>query len=233
MCEIVCRICMIQQENMIDIFQYNMGNDAANAFLMRFCNVMIVQGDGLPSKICVKCLRCLKTTYKFKKQCEQTDFILRQKVQEQHALKQEKADINLGMHKQPESNENENKSIYQNSCDNFYPTYTQTNPEQTPIQQNEESIKVIANIIKEPNLKKTKARKNATCPVCYQKFVCYEDYQVHVQKHNGDIEKPYKCKACGKSYLCASLLNRHLFTHTNTKLYECSVCKKDLIILLT
>lgn len=130
------------------------------------------------------------------------------------------------MHKQPESNENENKSIYQNSCDNFYPTYTQTNPEQTPIQQNEESIKVIANIIKEPNLKKTKARKNATCPVCYQKFECYEDYQVHVQKHNGDIEKPYKCKACGKSYLCASLLNRHLFTHTNTKLYECSVCKK-------
>lgn len=47
MCEIVCRICMIQQENMIDIFQYNMGNDAANAFLMRFCNVMVKNSNTL------------------------------------------------------------------------------------------------------------------------------------------------------------------------------------------
>lgn len=41
MSEAVCRICMIKQEDMIDLFQYNMGNDVATAFLMRLCDIQV------------------------------------------------------------------------------------------------------------------------------------------------------------------------------------------------
>lgn len=45
--------------------------------------------------------------------------------------------------------------------------------------------------------------------------------------HDGkDIEKPYKCETCSKSFACPSRLNRHMVSHATGRSYQCEECDR-------
>ncbi|XP_067456477.1 zinc finger protein 271-like [Thunnus thynnus] len=72
----------------------------------------------------------------------------------------------------------------------------------------------------EPKLKKRRhRRKNHTNN---------EDNSTKLKIHNNTDtgEKSLKCGTCGKSFMCKSILHRHLRVHTGDRPYPCNTCEK-------
>ncbi|KAK5647324.1 hypothetical protein RI129_002216 [Pyrocoelia pectoralis] len=79
----VCRLCLEKNQphkkmsNIFEVKQNPLLNDLSS-MIMACASVQIINGDGLPSTICNKCLAKLNVAWQFKLQCENSDAKLRQ-----------------------------------------------------------------------------------------------------------------------------------------------------------
>ncbi|CAG9833861.1 unnamed protein product [Diabrotica balteata] len=72
----ICRLCMNKEDQLISIYQ----NDDAvplNLKILACLAVEVIEGDGLPDKLCCPCKYQLEKSYNFRKKCENSDLRLR------------------------------------------------------------------------------------------------------------------------------------------------------------
>ncbi|PIO26989.1 hypothetical protein AB205_0114910, partial [Aquarana catesbeiana] len=62
------------------------------------------------------------------------------------------------------------------------------------------------------------------CPLCPKTYTQRSTLTKHLRTHTG--HRPYRCTVCGKSFIQNSDLVKHHRTHTGEKPYSCSICDK-------
>lgn len=76
----VCRICLEKNGKLLPIFD-SIKPPHFSILIMACASVQVVQGDGMPTYICQKCISKLNIAFQFKSQCESSDAKLRQHLQ--------------------------------------------------------------------------------------------------------------------------------------------------------
>ncbi|KAF5271752.1 hypothetical protein FQA39_LY08075 [Lamprigera yunnana] len=69
--------------------------------------------------------------------------------------------------------------------------------------------------------------KPFACPHegCEARYTIRPDLKDHIRKVH-TRERPFKCSACGKSFLTGSVYYQHRLIHTNDRRYGCDICDK-------
>ncbi|KAL3276980.1 hypothetical protein HHI36_012342 [Cryptolaemus montrouzieri] len=73
----ICRTCLLEKTPLKSLFNACLPN-----MLMSCASIQVIEGDGLPNQICVQCLQMVNRAYTFKQQCEKSDVVLRQYLNE-------------------------------------------------------------------------------------------------------------------------------------------------------
>lgn len=71
---------------------------------------------------------------------------------------------------------------------------------------------------------KTVHKNFLPCPYCNKSFAFKKSLNRHVFTHSG--EKPYNCLVCDKAFGRNSHLQQHMQIHNKNKLFECSLCER-------
>ncbi|KAK6642296.1 hypothetical protein RUM44_014019 [Polyplax serrata] len=84
--EKICRLCLLEKTSMLRIFTKKKRNNTAPLpiRIMSCASLEVYQGDGLPTKICPKCLWSVNQAYTFREQCDAANTRLQKYV---HRLK--------------------------------------------------------------------------------------------------------------------------------------------------
>jgi hypothetical protein len=78
----ICRVCLSESEQMYSIYselyevQTEVDVPCVYEILISISSIKVQADDGLPSMICVKCIDMAHTSFKFQKQCNQSQIIL-------------------------------------------------------------------------------------------------------------------------------------------------------------
>ncbi|OQR68694.1 hypothetical protein BIW11_12744 [Tropilaelaps mercedesae] len=78
------------------------------------------------------------------------------------------------------------------------------------------------------HLKQTHADQLPQCEICNRRFAFETILRQHLEeKHSQDVTgQRDECKHCGKTFSDKDRLQAHLFVHTGTKQFECSICSR-------
>ncbi|KAK2863400.1 hypothetical protein Q5P01_002933 [Channa striata] len=67
--------------------------------------------------------------------------------------------------------------------------------------------------------------KTHTCNICGRFFICAVALKRHVKLHSG--ERPFKCDMCHKAYVSKSSLLAHRWKHVEDKPHKCDICHRS------
>ena len=65
-------------------------------------------------------------------------------------------------------------------------------------------------------------KRDKKCPFCEEEFYNLTTFRCHVNRHTD--HRPYPCEICGKAFLAARHLKKHLAVHTLP--HQCHLCEK-------
>ncbi|KXJ72318.1 hypothetical protein RP20_CCG018361 [Aedes albopictus] len=82
----ICRTCLSETESLISMFEDDDQQNSISAIISACSNMKIKRNDGLPDKVCKKCLQLARNSFAFKQQCDIAYRTLRS-LAEQYNLK--------------------------------------------------------------------------------------------------------------------------------------------------
>lgn len=207
----------------------------------------MTEDDGLPDQICAICASTLDLAMNFRKQCEDSDKLLRNKITLSHLndVKEEissiKDEISYGNNVSPNIEEYFDHNYTEHSLlhsplkeeqstfdDGNISDLSEDNPfmklvaYESRVRVKKLTKKLNNNNSFESTGLKVKNRACKQCPSCGKRFLKSSSLNKHVLKHN--LEKPYKCGICSKDFDYIEKLKEHLQTHDNEN--PCEVCGK-------
>ncbi|GLV41349.1 uncharacterized protein CBL_06579 [Carabus blaptoides fortunei] len=252
----ICRSCLIESQEMRSLFS---SEEISGRFLpvsemlMACAAVQVRTGDGLPMMLCLQCIHQLNNAYKFKQQCENADYNLRQKLLCNSEL-YIKSSENDGLNKleitnlKPGVREATYELHYQNnksleeknevSCYRNISSDIQVSDEYEKNATNfdEESIveRRTCNNREKPKLnvysstivfKKDREKSKSNMKQCPH---CLKTFRktanLTLHVKTHTGEKSHCCNICQKRFIQASSLTRHLRIHTGDRPFACNLC---------
>ncbi|XP_062562513.1 zinc finger protein 12-like [Armigeres subalbatus] len=235
----ICRFCL-SEDNCVEILDDGMVNTALEKAI-DFIVSKVDENDGLPNKICQKCVKCVVEFAELEQRCQEAYEVLI-KVSEQ-AVESQDCDQIL----REDDLEEDGITVEALEMDD----------------DNDESLGDIIDIgkeeliepdtVEEPEaLRSQTQRKVKVCPICGKSvsqlskhLPMHSDVKRHVcsfcskqfahdttlRKHINSIHlklKKYQCKQCQESFTDPSSLRYHNTTkHQNTKNFTCTICNKS------
>lgn len=65
------------------------------------------------------------------------------------------------------------------------------------------------------------------CKICNKTFASFTGYSTHERVHHSQSSNLWECSICGKKFSCQSRLQIHERQHSDTRSFQCLVCKKS------
>ncbi|XP_057665944.1 zinc finger protein 420-like isoform X1 [Diorhabda carinulata] len=199
----ICRCCMCENENMLNMFEQKSEDEAEDSttllsdMLVACASIEVSSGDGLPNKLCKGCEEKLKSAYEFRKLCQKSDSTLKDLTQDTKKGIRQEEDIVV----QPDLHD-----------DVFV--------------EDEDNVPLLERGVKR---KRGRPRKkdveNLTCQFCNIVLQTKKGLRIHLRSHAG--EKIQQCLFCDAKYSRTNHLLRHINTHNKPGLiHSCESCDK-------
>ncbi|XP_001656839.2 zinc finger protein 28 [Aedes aegypti] len=231
----VCRFCL-SEDNCEDIIRNGMVNECLEKAI-DFIVSKVDESDGLPNKICRKCLTCVIEFAELEARCQEVYEVLQQ-VSDQAINSQNCEEISI-----ENAIVEDTKSIQglDTIADNDEPpedTYINAEKliesaiieESTASQHSEDTLYLTENNLiespctEEQSVMKAQTRKKGkNCPIC-GKFV--SQLSKHLPMHS-DVKR-HACSFCNKQFAHDTTLRKHINSvHLKLKRYQCQHCQES------
>ncbi|GAB0098130.1 hypothetical protein DMENIID0001_138330 [Sergentomyia squamirostris] len=237
----ICRVCC-EEGILMSVFKVHISKK-----LMACASIQVWQNDGLPAKICTKCVAKLHIAFQFRKLCEKSDARLR-KCLASKPLAQTQADNIQNNQISPEQLvytacpgielasagqfENVQHTVQTISYEGNEHSYAQTGVHyQTFSLSSGQIIETVAPTDDNQCPEKTEKQpvkheqdSGVQCQVCNKNIVSAKKLSRHMMIHSG--EKPYECKFCLKRFSHSGNYKVHLRMHNDERPYQCTMCSR-------
>ncbi|XP_026462182.1 zinc finger protein 583-like [Ctenocephalides felis] len=185
--ENVCRACLCNNE----CDMKTLLDDKLSYIYSLTTSIELNENDGLPHKVCKKCVAQLESVLEFREQCIRNDVTLRQQVIN---VKQEIPDYPLELKlEEPEANLDSN-NISDDSADDreeYDPSYEVKKQPKKRLRKS---------VCKKTNTRyKAREKFKLECHICSRKMKTNLGLEAHLRKHEG--KKPYYCATCIESLI--------------------------------
>ncbi|XP_041564440.1 zinc finger protein 333 isoform X3 [Drosophila elegans] len=203
----ICRVCLINNETMVNIFDAKHESGISIANVISKCTGYKVElEDRLPKSICESCL-----------QDAQNAFDIIDTYERSHQIFSFFIDVRKVKRESPHSNCSEEGTIEKEE------SHGENGKGED--NDNDDGLDDNSNYVpssKDGNSKSVDGHR-LNCPQC-TKNIHKRSLKRHLRTHIQD--RPYKCSQCSKSYTSHSQLKLHLKTHSGERAFKCSVCSK-------
>lgn len=254
----ICRICLekgVVPHKLTPIFDPIKPPHFPN-LIMACAQVEVVQGDGLPTLICNKCIARLNVAFQFKQECEDSDAKLREYFNSVQPLPAapDFTGFALDIKKDPLPFDDQQIQQQPPQEQEMQPqVQVQLPPEETiqTVQITQEIIEAtneeLNNLkdessVKEEEFAEIKTDNNSTINITKKEPSKKKQCKQHQCDTCGKVfrtkpglihhirihtgERPYLCHLCNKRFINGGHLHTHMRTHTGEKNHVCCSCSK-------
>ncbi|XP_044729129.1 gastrula zinc finger protein XlCGF26.1-like [Chrysoperla carnea] len=231
----ICRTCLSQAQ--LESIYFDDTEFSVVNMLMAIADVEISDTDNLPSKICTSCIKTLNLAFRFKKQCEEAEYKLKEFLNTYKILNRSTDDVE---HVEVISSVKEEETFanylhvdhFESTNDLIFPQLTDTDvivESFVGIYEDEKDENSCQKIVEEcediqtsnethkQNEEKAEEKhiRMKECSVC-KKLINAKHLKEHMQGVHS-IEKSLQCKECDKKFSFRSNFIRHVQLHAGVR----------------
>lgn len=224
----VCRLCW--NRNAVREIYKNNANLAENEIkdnlleeIQFSLNIMCVDTEGYPNKLCEKCYQKTKQFYTFKLFCIEADNNLKEIMNKKYSDSPLEND-NILVEVKLESMDEFSDSLYASDCD------AKSMKEHTSKLISSKSKRKV-NRTSIAKITKKKKRTSTYCNICRIDYEDEDQFSIHNEKFHGILtDGSYKCFGCDKTFQSRKTRIGHEIKSCKglTNGYQCSVCDRYL-----
>ncbi|PSN57727.1 hypothetical protein C0J52_00301 [Blattella germanica] len=227
----ICRLCMVQNEYLLPLFQD--GSNLVTRIVSLTPKMKMSEDDGLPTQVCQHCVHQVEMFYNFKMQCENSDVTLRRYLIDREVSIKTEQVICSERHLKPVDNteewnslsykdehckQSEDTSALQDSEESNYNSFNKRTDQRTITETKSIGINI---------LEANEQVKDYCSELEKDDAIDVElNEQLNDQSRSNISRKKYVCQFCGKHFPQKSNLMAHTRTHTGEKPFSCNVCNK-------
>ncbi|CAF4781379.1 unnamed protein product [Pieris macdunnoughi] len=225
----LCRLCLVKSGLTLSIFGNtpdDEDNKSLNSKISECLDLQLDPNDGLPTRICYKCLFKVDTCSKFKSLCLESEVRLKHitnQVNELNTSNSSEFNYVNAEHKQ----QTENYIVEDSVVMVVDPSLDYDSSEESEnVEQGETDVVEQDNIPEVEHVQESYFKNVSMCQYCDQAFISREKCKDHEENFH-DPNRPYKCIECSIVFAERNLFVGHIKTvHGSDKPYNCPECDK-------
>ncbi|XP_055849432.1 transcription factor Ouib-like [Episyrphus balteatus] len=179
--------------------------------------------DGLPKKICSKCVTSLNISYEFRDICQTNDLKLKQMLADEELEIKDEPHFEyvqeLGTLEELLLSERSNHSADSDDASSSKEKKVKKKRVRQPTNKKKKEKAFPSRKVGRPRTKDSQI-----CELCGNVYPTVYQLTMHRRRH--DSEKPFSCEICQKKFANQQETNRHMRVHTGARPFKCKYCDR-------